>query len=153
MDKDCLFEYGTLSEGSIFGDISLLTNEPNNYSYFFNTINDKHLFVLTLDSLEFAKICDDFPFSKEILKQRALKKRTTFESYKMITLLKYMQASDNCKANELTLIPVYKKDNLFKMLIFHYSLCCAIRRKVRIANLSSPSHNDRLADIDKSGIK
>lgn len=36
MDPMCQFEYGVLYNGSIFGDISLFFNEPNQFAYAYN---------------------------------------------------------------------------------------------------------------------
>jgi hypothetical protein len=36
MNKDGNYEYAIVSKGSYFGDISILLNEPNLYSYAFN---------------------------------------------------------------------------------------------------------------------
>lgn len=33
MNSDSMIEYGVLNEGSYFGDISVLLDEPNQYSY------------------------------------------------------------------------------------------------------------------------
>ena len=40
MDKNTKYEYGVLNEGSYFGDISLLLNEPNQFCYVFNERDD-----------------------------------------------------------------------------------------------------------------
>jgi hypothetical protein len=36
MNKEGLFIYGILEEGSYFGDNSLLLDQPNQFSYFYN---------------------------------------------------------------------------------------------------------------------
>jgi signal-transduction protein with cAMP-binding, CBS, and nucleotidyltransferase domain len=38
MSKDGMYQYGILNEGSYFGDISTLLNQPNYFSYFYNPI-------------------------------------------------------------------------------------------------------------------
>ena len=43
MDKTAKLLYGTISEGAYFGDISILNDEPPQYSYVFNTYQDKAL--------------------------------------------------------------------------------------------------------------
>lgn len=48
MDKRGLFDYGVLEEGSYFGDISALLNEPNEYSYFRNQFCEKPLQLLSI---------------------------------------------------------------------------------------------------------
>jgi len=78
MDKHATLKYGTLSDGSCFGDISLLLNIPNEFSYYFNEREDKNLFFLEIDSLDFFEICEEFQVSKNILKERAKKKNQVF---------------------------------------------------------------------------
>ena len=36
MDQSGMYDYGILKAGSYFGDISILLNKPNKYSYFYN---------------------------------------------------------------------------------------------------------------------
>jgi len=36
MDKNGLYEYGNLKAGSYFGDISILLDQPEEFSYFYN---------------------------------------------------------------------------------------------------------------------
>jgi hypothetical protein len=36
MNKECQYDYGTLEEGSFFGEISILLDIPNNFSYVSN---------------------------------------------------------------------------------------------------------------------
>ena len=43
-----MYEYGILHEGSYFGDISILTNQPNEFSYYNN--NDSDIAMLTLEA-------------------------------------------------------------------------------------------------------
>jgi hypothetical protein len=43
MDRRGLFDYGVLGEGSYFGDISALLDEPNEYSYCCNPFGEKPL--------------------------------------------------------------------------------------------------------------
>jgi len=71
MDKVGLIKYGTLSDGSCFGEISLMLNMPNEFSYFFNSREDKNLLLLEIDSLDFLEICEDYQLAKEIFKKRA----------------------------------------------------------------------------------
>ena len=42
MNKEGLYEYGILQDGSYFGDISLLLNEENDYSFqYFSSMRNK----------------------------------------------------------------------------------------------------------------
>lgn len=41
MSECGLIDYGKLSEGSIFGDISLLLNETNQFSYYYDPYREK----------------------------------------------------------------------------------------------------------------
>ena len=41
MDKNGLYEYGIIHEGSYFGDISVIFDEPNEYSYCFNPFSGR----------------------------------------------------------------------------------------------------------------
>ena len=50
MNKDGLYDYGMLSEGSYFGDLSLLLNEPEEFSYLFNPYQDKPIMFLAINS-------------------------------------------------------------------------------------------------------
>lgn len=74
MDKHGIIKYGQLYDGSCFGEISLLLKSPNEYSYFFNERDNKNLFLLEIDSLDFLDICEEYQVSKDIFKERAIKK-------------------------------------------------------------------------------
>ena len=47
--------------------------------------------MLILDSKSFLKICNQHPYSQEILKERAKQRRKIFENYKTKVLLKMMK--------------------------------------------------------------
>jgi len=38
MNKECAYEYAILTKGSYFGDISILLNQPNIYTYAYNDL-------------------------------------------------------------------------------------------------------------------
>ena len=57
MNKDGLYDYGMLSEGSYFGDISLLLNQPEEFSYFYNPYQEKPIMMLAINSAKFLEIC------------------------------------------------------------------------------------------------
>jgi signal-transduction protein with cAMP-binding, CBS, and nucleotidyltransferase domain len=56
MDKQGLFDYGVIQEGGYFGDISLLLNETNEYSYMYNPHNIKPVILLRLKDEEFLEL-------------------------------------------------------------------------------------------------
>ena len=92
MNREGMYEYGLLQEGSYFGDISILLDQPSEYSYYYNPHSEKALMMLSLNADEFIRICDQYPLAKDILVERARKRREMFENYKSIILLKYMKA-------------------------------------------------------------
>jgi hypothetical protein len=47
--------------------------------------------LLSLEVETFLEICAKHPLSKELLTERAMKRREMFENYKSIILLKYMR--------------------------------------------------------------
>jgi hypothetical protein len=53
MNKHGLYEYGILSEGSYFGDISLLLEQEEEFSYFYNPYHEKPILMLSLSSEKF----------------------------------------------------------------------------------------------------
>lgn len=87
-----MYEYGLISEGGYFGDISALLDEPNEFSYFFNPNNIKATLLLEIEAPQFLEICNNHPVAKEILTKRAIVRKEMFQNYKAITLLKYMRA-------------------------------------------------------------
>lgn len=91
MDKNGLYEYGIIHEGSYFGDISILLNEPSEYSYCYNPYSDRSVQFLAIDADDFLKICRSHPCSFEVMLQRALNKKLIYQSYKMMTLLGFMK--------------------------------------------------------------
>jgi len=48
MDCKGHYNYGTLGVGSLFGEISLMTNEPNEFGYFYNPY-DKTVCLLAIE--------------------------------------------------------------------------------------------------------
>jgi len=91
MNKDGLYDYGTIGEGGYFGDISCLLDEPENFSYFFNPYSGKPTLVLSLSAKLFKEICDQYPVVKDVLIERAQKRKEMFENFKSIILIKYMR--------------------------------------------------------------
>jgi hypothetical protein len=74
MNKNGLYEYGILGEGSYFGDISLLLKQKEEFSYFYNPYLSKAIIMLIVNAKEFIKICDKHPLSREIMVKRANEK-------------------------------------------------------------------------------
>ena len=95
MNKNGLFDYGRLEEGSYFGDISTLQNELNEYSYFSNPHIDKSVQLLSIDSEKFLKICEKYQFSKEMMKEKANRRKLKFNSFRTTTLISYMKSIIN----------------------------------------------------------
>ena len=91
INKYGLYEYGTLHEGSYFGDIGILLDERSSFSYFYNPNNGKPLILLAIEAKKFLKICNRHPLAKEIFVERAKKRKEMFNSYRAVTLLKYME--------------------------------------------------------------
>ena len=53
MDVNGIHEYGVLTEGSYFGDIGLLLQEPEEFSYFSNPYHTKPILMMKVPSKEF----------------------------------------------------------------------------------------------------
>jgi CRP-like cAMP-binding protein len=49
MNKEGLFIYGILEEGSYFGDNSLLLDQPNHFSYYYNPHAPDPVQLLTIE--------------------------------------------------------------------------------------------------------
>ena len=69
MNKECAYEFGSITEGSYFGDISILLREPNSFSYVSNDYETTPLQLLRIESNTFMNICDNYPCSREVLTQ------------------------------------------------------------------------------------
>ena len=65
MDRYGMYDYGVVSEGGYFGEISVLLDEPAEFSYMFNPHSGKPLLMLTLSTQDFIDIIDKFPEVKE----------------------------------------------------------------------------------------
>lgn len=51
MNKNGMYEYGIIHESGYFGDISILLNQPSEYSYYNN--NDSDIVMIALDAKSF----------------------------------------------------------------------------------------------------
>lgn len=106
--------------GSCFGEISLLLNEPNKYSYAFNARENENLFMLSIDSLIFLKLCEQENIATDTLTQRAFNKDQQFESYRKLTLLTLMR-SLNCE-NDYYSDKYMKYFKIMDLLLLQYDL-------------------------------
>lgn len=86
-----MYEYAVLQEGNYFGDISILLDQPSDYSYCYNPHNEKALMMMSMKAEMFIEICERYPLAKSILTERAIKRSEMFDNYKNIMLLKYMK--------------------------------------------------------------
>lgn len=91
MNSDAMYEYAVLQDGNYFGDISILLDQPSDYSYCYNPHNEKALMMMSMKAEKFLQICERYPLAKSILTERALKRVEIFENFKNIMLLKYMK--------------------------------------------------------------
>jgi len=91
MDKNGLYEYATLNSGSLFGDISTLFKIPEPFSYFFNPTGDSSVILLSVKADKFQQIIEKHPLSKDAFINMAEDRLKMFNSYKNITLIKYMK--------------------------------------------------------------
>ena len=65
MDKKGILEFGVLSEGSCFGDISIVTGEVNEFSYFYDNHSEVPLQLLSVDAEDFKNILLHFPLANQ----------------------------------------------------------------------------------------
>jgi CRP-like cAMP-binding protein len=75
MNCNGLYEYGILSDGSYFGDISLLLDQNEEFSYFYNPKTKKPITMLTIEDDKFLEICGKYPISKEALMKKSMEKK------------------------------------------------------------------------------
>jgi len=89
-----MLDYGILHEGSYFGDISIILDEPNEYSYQFDPyLIEKPLQLLSIESKTFLQILEKYPLSKEVFLKRATRRKQQFASYKTLEILKMMKSA------------------------------------------------------------
>lgn len=82
MNSNGMFDYGQISEGGYYGDISALLGVPNEFSYLYNTNADKPLLIITIPTGNFMEIVNRFPAVKEILTERARKRLDNFRNFR-----------------------------------------------------------------------
>lgn len=91
MDSQKLFRYTTLSEGSFFGEMSLLGNELNEYSYCYNYY-EKPAVMLFIDGDQFLQICNDHKGESLFLKKIAKHRKSKFNKFKKSVLMSHIKA-------------------------------------------------------------
>lgn len=93
MDSIGMYDYGILKKGSYFGDISILLDKPNEFSYWYDpNIKEKPLLMFRIERDIFKRIIDKYPLEKDLFQERAKKKDEYFNSYKALSLLKIMKS-------------------------------------------------------------
>ena len=93
MNKEGIIEYGILSEGSYFGDLSFFFNEPNEFAYYLNPFKDKPFEYLSIKTSKFNELLQSFTLAQNAFQNRAENRKNMFRSYKTIALLKIMKAA------------------------------------------------------------
>lgn len=91
MNKNGHYQYGSLAEGSLFGEFSVLTSIESPFSYFFNHFNEKPLCLLSIEAKDFNKICNNHPLVKEVLIERGRHKLALMHLFKKTSLIKYLK--------------------------------------------------------------
>ena len=86
-----MYDYGIIKSGSYFGDVRLLLNKPEQFSFFYNPNQEKPLQMLCISAEIFTQIMRKHPLEHEIWLKRALVRQEMFDNYKSLTLLKYMK--------------------------------------------------------------
>ena len=57
MNETCKYRYATITEGSYFGDISMLNGKQSEFGYFYNP-NGKPTNLMKVDGQKFMNICN-----------------------------------------------------------------------------------------------
>lgn len=91
MDSNNRFRYTTLSEGSFFGEMSLLLNEENEYSYSYN-LYEKVAILLFINAETFNQICSQNQGDSKYLQKIAKQRKVKFNKFKKTVLLSHMKA-------------------------------------------------------------
>ena len=92
MDTFGLYDYALVETGSYFGELSIILERPNEYSYFYDPYQTRPLQMLRITSEMFVKILNKYPLEREIWIERAKKRKEMLDSFKNITLLKFMKS-------------------------------------------------------------
>ena len=94
MDHAGMYDYGIIQKGSYFGDVSVILQKPNEFSYLYdpNYGEAKPLYLFRIPAKTFMSLLDRYPLEKENWIERAKKRQDFFQSYKALTLLKTMKS-------------------------------------------------------------
>lgn len=87
LDRDCVHEYGRLNQGSYFGEISPIFDEPNGFSYGYNPFDKRSVQCLMINCHDFLRICRQYPLSYEVILRRAWNRKKMFENYKSYNII------------------------------------------------------------------
>jgi hypothetical protein len=90
MDSKGKFSYTIIGEDSLIGEMSLLMNKPNQFSYFFDPY-EKPVSVLFIPAEVFIEICDNNRGDAAFLKKIALNRHKQFNIFKNRRILSYMK--------------------------------------------------------------
>lgn len=132
-----MFWYGSLEDGSCFGEISMFFDEPSQYSYAYNPQQGiKPVQLLKVRKNVFLKICRRYPNTFELMLHRAYKRKKMFAHFKqahLLNLMKGINKSEDAIHHRLTEdIPIATANkvyqglkarlNLFKTFHYQYEL-------------------------------
>ena len=93
MDKAGMYDYGVIGKGSYFGDISILLQQPNAFSYMYENDEEETdmLMLYRLPAATLRKLFEKFPLERQNWMARAKRRLEFFENFKAETLLKFMK--------------------------------------------------------------
>lgn len=74
------YRYLSLGKGSFYGEGYVLFDLPSSYSVYYNI--DTQVQVLEIEAEKFKDICNQYPYSKRIIAQRATQRRGIFREKK-----------------------------------------------------------------------
>jgi len=139
MDKNCMFWYGSLGDGSYFGDISLFFDEPSQYSYAYNPFQGiRPIQLLAINGDEFIRLCRKYPLSFEVLLHRAYKRKKMFHNYKLmhlVNLMKGIKKESVCIQERIIEDkPKWEQQDLLRKLLIRLNLFKAFLRQFELLN-------------------
>lgn len=92
MDKEGMYDYGVIGKGGYFGDISILLEKPNAFSYMYDPDESREpLMLYKIDKVDVLSIFEKYPLERSIFMDRAKKRMEFFDNYKSETLLSFMK--------------------------------------------------------------
>lgn len=158
MDKEGMYDYGVIGKGGYFGDISILLEKPNAFSYMYDP-DETHepLMLYKIDKADILAIFEKYPLERSIFMERAKKRMEFFDNYKSETLLSFMkgivknptvvrqnQKQLNRHYSLLQRLRFFKERNvkltLFKLFLRHYELQRSLKKQVQKAQSHHKAH-------------